>query len=123
VEDTVKVTSGNSLTAACAYKVVRGELARLAPGQRRVGILGAIGSIGAVMAELTAPLADSVTLIGRTGSAARLDRIAATLPGAVEVSEDLTALCDCHIVLTATNSAVPVVTAERLADDHRVLVR
>ncbi|MFD0360814.1 aminotransferase class III-fold pyridoxal phosphate-dependent enzyme [Nocardia sp. GCM10030253] len=123
VEDAVKVTSGNSLTAACAYEVVRAELARLEPGRRRVGILGALGNIGAVMAELIAPLADSVILIGRAGSAKRLDRVAATLHGAaVEVSEDLTALRDCHIVLTATNSAVPVVTAESLADDHRVLV-
>ncbi|MFE7802006.1 aminotransferase class III-fold pyridoxal phosphate-dependent enzyme [Nocardia sp. NPDC057440] len=122
VEDAVTVTSGNSLTAASAYEVVRAELAGLEPGRRRVGILGALGNIGAVMAELLAPLADSVTLIGRAGSAKRLDRVAATLDGTVEVSEDLTALRDCHIVLTATNSAVPVVTAESLADDHRVLV-
>ncbi|MEV6426671.1 aminotransferase class III-fold pyridoxal phosphate-dependent enzyme [Nocardia sp. NPDC051463] len=122
VEDVVTVTSGNSLTAASAYEVVRAELARLEPGRRRIGILGALGNIGAVMAELIAPLADSVTLIGRTGSAQRLDRVAATLDGIVEVSENLTALRDCHIVLTATNSARPMVTAESLADDHRVLV-
>ncbi|MEV5832583.1 aminotransferase class III-fold pyridoxal phosphate-dependent enzyme [Nocardia sp. NPDC052112] len=122
VEDTVKVTSGNSLTAACAYEVVRAELARLDPGQRRVGILGALGNIGAVMAELLAPLADSVTLVGRTGSASRLERVAAALPGVVTVSADLTALRTCRVVLTATNSAVPVVTAEILADDHPVLV-
>ncbi|WP_169811347.1 aminotransferase class III-fold pyridoxal phosphate-dependent enzyme [Nocardia anaemiae] len=122
VEDAVKVTSGNSLTAACAYEVVRAELARLEPGQRRIGILGALGNIGAVMAELLAPLADSVALVGRTGSASRLERVAASLPGVVTVSEDLTALRTCRIVLTATNSAVPVVTAAELADDHPVLV-
>ncbi|MFI7664911.1 aminotransferase class III-fold pyridoxal phosphate-dependent enzyme [Nocardia sp. NPDC049526] len=122
VEDTVKVTSGNSLTAACAYEVVRAELAGLEPGRRRIGILGALGNIGAVMAELLAPLADSVTLVGRAGSASRLERVAAGLPGTVMVSEDLTALRTCRIVLTATNSAVPVVTADVLADDHPVLV-
>ncbi|MFI6361993.1 aminotransferase class III-fold pyridoxal phosphate-dependent enzyme [Nocardia sp. NPDC050630] len=122
VEDAVKVTSGNSLTAACAYEVVRAELARLEPGQRRIGILGALGNIGAVMAELLAPVADSVTLVGRAGSASRLERVAAGLPGVAVVSEDLAALRTCRIVLTATNSAVPVVATEVLADDHPVLV-
>lgn len=122
VADTVKVTSGNSLTAACAYEVVRDELARLAPGQRRVGILGAIGNIGAAMAELVAPLADSVTLIGRPGSASRLRRVAAALPGTIEISEDIAALRDCRVVVTATNSPAPLITADRLAADHSVLI-
>ncbi len=125
VEDAVTVTSGNSLTAACAYDVVVDELARLAPGQRRVGILGAVGNIGAVMAELVAPHADAITLVGRPGSASRLHRVAERLvpiAQAVEVSEDMAALRDCRIVLTATNSAVPLVTADLLAADHPVLV-
>ncbi|MEV0296906.1 aminotransferase class III-fold pyridoxal phosphate-dependent enzyme [Nocardia sp. NPDC050710] len=126
VEDAVTVTSGNSLTAACAFEVVRVELTRLAPGNRRVGILGAVGNIGAVMAELIAPLADSVTLVGRPGSASRLRRVAEqlmpTAPGVVEISEDLASLRECHIVLTATNSAVPLITPDLLAADHPVLV-
>lgn len=123
VEDSVTVTSGNSLTAASAYEVVRGELTRLGPGRRRVGILGALGNIGAVMAELLAPHADSITLVGRPGSASRLRRVADQLAsGSVEVSEDLAALRDCDVVLTATNSAAPLVTADLLAADHPVLV-
>ncbi|WP_216906857.1 aminotransferase class III-fold pyridoxal phosphate-dependent enzyme [Nocardia noduli] len=127
VEDAVTVTSGNSLTAACAFEVVRSELERLAPGQRRVGILGALGNIGAVMAELIAPLADSVVLVGRPGSARRLRKVADDLagvtgPGVLEISEDLAVLRECHIVLTATNSAVPLLTPDLLATDHSVLV-
>ncbi|WUA09981.1 hypothetical protein OG225_10055 [Nocardia sp. NBC_01377] len=40
----------------------------------------------------------------------------------LEISEDLTVLRDCHIVLTATNSAVPLLTPDLLATDHSVLV-
>uniref|UniRef100_UPI001461473A aminotransferase class III-fold pyridoxal phosphate-dependent enzyme n=1 Tax=Nocardia higoensis TaxID=228599 RepID=UPI001461473A len=127
VEDEITVTSGNSLTAACAYEVIRTELARLAPGSRRVGILGALGNIGAVMAELLAPLTDSITLVGRPGSGRRLRRVAdqlaaATGAAAPSVSEDLAALRDCRIVLTATNSAVPLLTPDLLATGHPVLV-
>ncbi|WP_435592921.1 aminotransferase class III-fold pyridoxal phosphate-dependent enzyme [Nocardia sp. bgisy118] len=126
VEDAVTVTSGNSLTAACAYDVVVGELARLEPGRRRVGILGALGNIGAVMAEMIAPHAEAITLVGRPGSAGRLrrvaDRLTSAAPAVIEVSEDLAALRDCHVVLTATNSALPLVTADLLAADHPVLV-
>ncbi|WP_040783351.1 aminotransferase class III-fold pyridoxal phosphate-dependent enzyme [Nocardia pneumoniae] len=121
-EDTVTVTSGNSLTAACAYAVLHAELTALAPGQRRVGILGALGNIGAVMAELVAPLADALVLVGRPGAGARLRRVAAGLPGEVVVSEDLTALRDCRVVVTATNSAAPLVTTRHLATDHPVLI-
>ncbi|MET9024549.1 aminotransferase class III-fold pyridoxal phosphate-dependent enzyme [Nocardia sp. NPDC004168] len=121
-EDTVTVTSGNSLTAACAYEVLSAELAALPSGQRRVGILGALGNIGSVMAELLAPLADSLVLVGRPGAGTRLRRVAAGLPGEVVVSEDLAALRDCRVVVTATNSAQPLITARHLAAHHPVLV-
>ncbi|MBF6463165.1 aminotransferase class III-fold pyridoxal phosphate-dependent enzyme [Nocardia puris] len=122
VEDNVTVTSGNSLTAACAHDVVRAELAKLRPGARRVGVLGALGNIGAVMAELLAPDADSVVLVGRPGSGSRLRRVAATLPGTVEVSEDMAALRDCAVVVTATNAAEPPITADLLAGAGPVVV-
>ncbi|WP_028479705.1 aminotransferase class III-fold pyridoxal phosphate-dependent enzyme [Nocardia sp. CNY236] len=121
-EDTITVTSGNSLTAACALDVLRAELATLAPHQRRVGILGALGNIGAVMADLLAPLADTLVLVGRPGAGKRLRRVADVLPVEVVVSEDLTALRDCRVILTATNSATPLIGAHHLAVDHPVLI-
>lgn len=74
------------------------------------------------MAELVAPLADSLVLVGRAGAGTRLRRVAAGLPGEVVVSEDLAALRDCRVVVTATNSAAPLVTAEHLATDYPVLI-
>ena len=123
VEDAVRVTSGNSLTVACAYELLRGELVRLDAGQRRVGVVGAIGNMGAALTELLAPHSDSVVLVGRPGSASRLRRIADRLDTAtVTVSEDMTALRDCRVVITATNSPVPVIGPECIADEPNVVV-
>jgi acetylornithine/succinyldiaminopimelate/putrescine aminotransferase/predicted amino acid dehydrogenase len=124
VESEVRVTSGNSLTAACAYDLLRLRLARSAPGERRVGIVGGIGNIGAVMAELIAPHCDSLVLVGRPGSARRLAAVADRFSHLVDVSvaEDLAALRDCPIVVSATNAADPVILPHHLAGDRQVLV-
>ncbi|MCP9619081.1 aminotransferase class III-fold pyridoxal phosphate-dependent enzyme [Nocardia otitidiscaviarum] len=124
VEDTARITSGNSLTAACAYELMRRELAALPAGERRVAVVGAIGNIGAVMAELLLPHVDSLLLVGRRGSARRLRAVAERLgdPDRVAVREDMTALRDCRLIVTATNAATPVLTADQLPTDHPVLV-
>ncbi|MFJ2743735.1 aminotransferase class III-fold pyridoxal phosphate-dependent enzyme [Streptomyces sp. NPDC087440] len=124
VEDRVRVTSGNSLTAACAYDLLCRQLAEAGPGNRRVALVGAVGNIGAVMAELIAPHCESLLLVGRPGSARRLDAVAERLTGATQVSvcDDLTALRDCPIVVSATNAADPVILPHHLAGDRDVLV-
>src|SRR5437763_7498599 len=93
VEDGVRITSGNSLTAACAYDLL------LARSGGRVGLVGGIGNIGAVMAELVAPHCDSLVLVGRPGSARRLASVAERLDHLTKVSitEDLEALRDCPV--------------------------
>ncbi|HKN55127.1 MAG TPA: hypothetical protein VJX66_21715, partial [Amycolatopsis sp.] len=118
VEDGVRITSGNSLTAACAYDLL------LARSGGRVGLVGGIGNIGAVMAELVAPHCDSLVLVGRPGSARRLASVAERLDHLTKVSitEDLEALRDCPVVVTATNSADPVILPTHLAGDREVLV-
>ncbi|MFI6403213.1 aminotransferase class III-fold pyridoxal phosphate-dependent enzyme [Streptomyces sp. NPDC050548] len=124
VEDDVKVTSGNSLTAACAYDLLQSELAQCAEGERRVGLVGGIGNIGAVMAELIAPHCDALVLVGRPGSARRLATVAERLAHLTDVSvaEDLDALRDCPIVVSATNSADPVILPHHLSGERKVLV-
>ncbi|MET9763733.1 aminotransferase class III-fold pyridoxal phosphate-dependent enzyme [Streptomyces sp. NPDC006372] len=124
VESDVRVTSGNSLTAACAYDLLTAQLALTPPGERRVGVVGGIGNIGAVMAELVAPHCDALVLVGRPGSARRLATVADRLSPLVDVkvAEDLTALRDCPIVVSATNAAEPVILPPHLAGDRDVLV-
>ncbi|GAU68921.1 hypothetical protein SSP35_09_01650 [Streptomyces sp. NBRC 110611] len=123
VESGIKVTSGNSLTAACAYDLLRLQLAD-SDGPRRVGVVGGIGNIGAVMAELIAPHCDSMVLVGRPGSGRRLATVAERLEGGADISiaEDMSALRDCPIVISATNAAEPVILPGHLADDRKVLV-
>ncbi|GGW42027.1 hypothetical protein GCM10010503_17900 [Streptomyces lucensis JCM 4490] len=125
VESDIKVTSGNSLTAACAYDLLRLQLAESGAGERRVGLVGAIGNIGAVMAELIAEHCESMVLVGRPGSARRLAAVAERLAHHrvdVSIAEGLDALRDCPIVVSATNSADPVILPSHLAGDRKVLV-
>ncbi|MFE5597715.1 aminotransferase class III-fold pyridoxal phosphate-dependent enzyme [Streptomyces coelicoflavus] len=124
VEHDVRVTSGNSLTAACAYDLLRLQLAECGAGERHVGLVGAIGNIGVVMAELIAPHCESMTLVGRPGSARRLANVAERLGDQVDVSiaEDMDALRDCPIVVSATNAADPVILPTHLTGDRKVLV-
>ncbi|MBP0455147.1 aminotransferase class III-fold pyridoxal phosphate-dependent enzyme [Kitasatospora sp. RG8] len=124
VEDTIKITSGNSLTAACAHDLIRRHLTTHAPGTRHAGLVGGIGNIGAVMAELTAPHCDSLLLVGRPGSARRLHTLAKRLGHLtdIRISEDLDALTDCPTIITATNSADPVLLPHHLPARPDVLV-
>ncbi|MET7641813.1 aminotransferase class III-fold pyridoxal phosphate-dependent enzyme [Streptomyces sp. NPDC005438] len=124
VEDDIRVTSGNSLTAACAYDLLRLQLAESGTGERRVGLVGGIGNIGAVMAELIAPHCDSVVLVGRPGSERRLRALADRLSAQtkISISQDLDALRDCPIVVSATNSADPVIAPQHLAEERKVLI-
>ncbi|MFI6763834.1 aminotransferase class III-fold pyridoxal phosphate-dependent enzyme [Micromonospora sp. NPDC050417] len=124
VEHDVRITSGNSLTAACAYDLLQRHLSRSGSGARRVGLVGGIGNIGAVMADLIAPHCESLVLVGRPGSGRRLAAVANRLAERVDVSvaEDLDALRDCPIVVSATNSADPVILPAHLAADRDVLV-
>ncbi|CAM3923162.1 aminotransferase class III-fold pyridoxal phosphate-dependent enzyme [Nocardiopsis rhodophaea] len=124
VENDIRVTSGNSLTAACAYDLLRLRLTESGVGERRVALVGGIGNIGAVMAEIIAPHCESMVLVGRPGSARRLATVADRLARQVDVSiaEDLDALRDCPIVVSATNSADPVILPDHLAGDQKVLV-
>lgn len=126
VEDYVRVTSGNSLAAACAWHAIE-RFADNHPGWAcglRVGVVGALGNIGAVLAELLARSATTLVLVGRTGSQRRLEALAGSLPGTatVQTSDDVDALRDCDVVVTASNSPHPIVLPQHLCGDTPRLV-
>jgi acetylornithine/succinyldiaminopimelate/putrescine aminotransferase/predicted amino acid dehydrogenase len=80
-EDAIGLTSGNSLTAAAALEATRGaarELGIELP-TARLGVIGAIGNIGRVLAEIEADEVASVVLVGRPGTQKRLERFAESL--------------------------------------------
>ncbi|ADG97812.1 aminotransferase class-III [Segniliparus rotundus DSM 44985] len=118
VEDGLLVTSGNSLAAACAWQAVRrfaDDRAGSADGIR-VAVVGALGNIGEVLAQLLAETADTLVLVGRPGSARRLRRLGDSLSATtcVQVSEDIEVLRGCDVVVTASNSPHPIVQPQHL---------
>lgn len=124
IEDRVRVTTGNSLTAACALDQLRDVLEARGTGHRHVAVVGAIGNIGAVLTELILPHADSMTLLGSSGSESRLvrlrDRLGAGIP--VTVTSEMNALVAADVVLTATNAVEPIIRRAHLATDRPVTV-
>ncbi|MBI4575653.1 MAG: hypothetical protein HY722_05250, partial [Planctomycetes bacterium] len=78
VEDQVALTTGNSLTVALAaeglLQTARGR--GLEPGRCRLGVVGATGNIGAVLAQCLMDEVGEVVLVGRPGSASRLEAAA-----------------------------------------------
>lgn len=123
VEDGPRVTSGNSLAAACAWRHVE-NFASTRPGPITVGVVGALGNIGAVLATLLAATADSLVLVGRAGSGRRLRRLGDSLSesAAVSVSEDMDALRECDVVVSASNAPHPVVLPRHLGAGEPRLV-
>jgi predicted amino acid dehydrogenase len=119
----VAVTSGNSLTAAAGLEAMLSAAQRLELSPLRLGVVGAAGNIGAILAELAAPEVDEIVLIGRDRTRRRLDDLAERLAGAtrVRVATELAALRDCNVILTATNSPRPVVLPEHVSSDPVVI--
>jgi acetylornithine/succinyldiaminopimelate/putrescine aminotransferase/predicted amino acid dehydrogenase len=124
IEDRARITTGNSLTAACVFDQLRDVLVTLGPRRRHVAVVGGIGNIGAVMAELLVPHVDSLTLVGNQGSKSRLrqlaDRFISEVP--ITISQDLNALRGARVVISATNAAHPLIDRSRLAADRSVVV-
>lgn len=76
-EDELALTSGNSLAAAAGLEAAELAADRLGIVERRLGVLGAAGNIGQVLAEVAADKAEDVLLVGRPGAERRLERVVA----------------------------------------------
>jgi acetylornithine/succinyldiaminopimelate/putrescine aminotransferase/predicted amino acid dehydrogenase len=116
------VTTGNALTAAAAFQAAALELA--ARGRRwadlTVAVLGARGSVGALLARLVArEQPRQLLLFGNPQSdPAPLQALAADLGracAATRASSDRAALAACDVVLSATGAARPVLDGLPLA--------
>jgi acetylornithine/succinyldiaminopimelate/putrescine aminotransferase/predicted amino acid dehydrogenase len=141
VASDIAVTSGNSLTAAAALEATQQAAARLGLGRKVLGVVGAAGNIGRVLAEVAADWVDEIVLVGRPGAERRLRDAAAHLVAsatrgaalsrsieaggadrAVRVATDMAALRGCNVIITATNAARPIIRPEHLADDTPIVV-
>jgi acetylornithine/succinyldiaminopimelate/putrescine aminotransferase/predicted amino acid dehydrogenase len=79
VASDVALTTGNSLTAAAALEATERAALRLGLSRRVLGVVGAIGNIGRVLAEVAADWADEIVLVGRPGGERRLREAAAAV--------------------------------------------
>ena len=75
----IALTTGNSLTAAAALEASQRAARRLGLTRRVLGVVGAIGNIGRVLAEVAADWVDQIVLIGRPGAERRLAAAAAAI--------------------------------------------
>jgi predicted amino acid dehydrogenase len=115
-------TSGNSLTVASAVRALDASARDMALNRRILGVVGATGNIGATLAEVGADSADEIVLIGRRGAVPRLSRLAARLGKPATITTDLGALRDCTMIVSASNSAKPVIYAEHVNDSEPVVL-
>jgi predicted amino acid dehydrogenase len=111
----VPITTGNALTAAAAFEAARAEVSArgLAIADMRVAVLGARGSVGALMARLAArERPRQLVLIGSPhGDPAPLAALAHELGAGgapVIASSDAGLVAGCDLVLSATGAARPV---------------
>jgi predicted amino acid dehydrogenase len=122
LEDRALLTSGNSLTAAAAVEATLAAVARLGLPQIRLGVVGAVGNIGSVLAEVFADRVDTIVLVGKPAARRRLEARAEELRGrtsgevTIEIATDMSALRGCNVVVSATNSPQHVIHAEHLGD-------
>lgn len=80
-DDRAAVTTGNALTVGMGYEALRraADELNIALRDATVAVCGAAGNIGQVYAKLIAPDCGALSLIGRPGSARRLEALARSI--------------------------------------------
>lgn len=118
------VTTGNALTAASALAATLRAADEAGIEDRRLGVVGATGNIGRVLAEVAVPKVSELLLVGKPGAARRLRPMAEALgaDGRVRMGTSLDALLDCNLIISATNSARPVLLPRHVAPHGPVVV-
>ncbi|MEO5694374.1 MAG: aminotransferase class III-fold pyridoxal phosphate-dependent enzyme, partial [Usitatibacter sp.] len=110
------ITTGNLLTAGMTFRALLRVLGDR--GQRiadlRVGIVGARGSVGSLMAQLVARESPrEIVLVGNPdGALSAVERVAKGLSGlgtaTLRPSRDLTDLAGCDVVVSASSAGRPI---------------
>ncbi len=117
----IPVTTGHSLTVAIAGEALEqaAHLKGLQLESATVVVVGATGSIGSACARLTAPLVAELVLIGQRESRLAEVEAQAREAGArrVRVSTRIEEIGQGDIVLSATNTARPIIQPEHLKRD------
>lgn len=123
------LTTGNALTAAAGVDALLDAADRhgITPSGATLGIVGALGNIASVHAQVMVHEVGRMVLIGTPRSETRLARFRETripeaLRSRVEISTSLDALQRCDLVLTASNAAATLLEPGHLATDREVVI-
>ncbi len=112
------VTTGNSLTAGLAVRVLRqvSERRGVAMERATAAVVGASGSIGLASVEMLAPMVRRLILVGRREIRLSQARAQAEAAGAarVRVSMDVGDVVEADVVLSATSASRPVLHSRHL---------
>jgi predicted amino acid dehydrogenase len=125
LDESLVLTSGNGLTVAAAYEACKLAAleARFDFGKCCLGIIGATGNVGSVLAKLASDEVGKLILIGRPGSERSLHELRKELGDRTPVqccfSPD--ALLSCDIVVAASNSPDAIIKPEHIRDGPCVI--
>jgi predicted amino acid dehydrogenase len=114
VDDRLALTSGNSFTVAAAIEALTETAASAGLRRRTLGVVGATGNIGAMLAELASDRVEEVVLVGRPGAERRLSSAAQKLHCSSRIATDMGALRDCTMIIAASNAPRPVIMPEHV---------
>jgi predicted amino acid dehydrogenase len=114
----IPVTTGDSYTVAVAAQAIRDAAARLEikMSEATVAVVGAYGSIGRVCAQMLAPEADTLLLVGRDQQ--RLDSLAATLRQGgnhdILTTSRMERLREAQLIVTVTSALDAIIEPQHL---------
>jgi predicted amino acid dehydrogenase len=124
----VALTTGNALTVGMGVAALRAAAREqgIDLATSPLAVLGATGNIASTYAALMAPEVGEVILIVRSLALSKLTPLLAALraasPGArVRVVDDLAALADCPLIVTASSTPAPLIHPHHLGR-HPVVI-
>jgi len=124
----IALTSGNSLTIGMALEALKHTAieADIELRDLPIAVVGTPGNIASIAAILLAPFASQLILIQRSGSSHRVDplieRIKASRPGInIRLTDDLNALQDARLILTATISGESFIQPQHISHEKTVI--
>lgn len=126
--DGLALTSGNSLTVGMGILALKkaAALKNIRLAETRLAIIGALGNIASIYAEMMAPEVAELVLIVRDTQSPRLHKWITDLrqiAPALRISpvQDMCALRDCALIVAASNAPEPLIFARHLPDGPVVI--
>lgn len=117
-ELSIPVTTGDSLTIAMAVSAIRqaADTMAIPLNNATIAIVGATGAIGSVCAQLLAPQAQELILIGRQPE--KLTAVAELVRKAggqhVQTTDQMNALAQAHLIITVTSAVDAIIEPQHL---------